>query len=163
MDSAEAGSNPERDSNGSLGGFMIGMNSTGQHRQHGFMLLMACVLSFAALLFAVDFSAPNDKASDDTSRSLPKMLAARQAESTPTAPIRQQSAPASQPMRAILIEAIAAKVKAAYPLGGDTALAVTGTGLSFANAKSAEAERGFQRFPAAQQYFGFARAPPVGA
>ena len=163
MDSAEAGSNPERDSNGSLGGFMIGMNSTGQHRQHGFMLLMACVLSFAALLFAVDFSAPNDKVSDDTSRSLPKMLAARQAESTPTAPIRQQSAPASQPMRAILIEAIAAKIKAAYPLGGDTALAVTGTGLSFANAKSAEAARGFQHFAAAQQYFGFARAPPVGA
>lgn len=163
MNSAETGSNPERDSNESLGSFMIGMNSTGQHRQHGFMLLMACVLSFAALLFAVDFSALNDKTGGDTSRSLHKMLAARQAESTPTAPVRQQSAPAPQPMRAILVEAMAAKIKAAFPLGGDTALAVARAGHPFANAKSAEAGRDFQHFTAAQQYFGFARAPPVSA
>src|SRR5690606_36082897 len=97
---------------------MKGMKNTDQHKQYGFMLFVTCVLSFTAFLFAVDFSILDD----DPVRNHAGGNVARQVEGSLAAPVRQQSAPAPQPMRAILVEAMAAKNKAAYLDGAGTAL-----------------------------------------
>ncbi|NKX15966.1 hypothetical protein HGG75_07450 [Ochrobactrum pseudogrignonense] len=62
------------------------MNNTDQrtdrYHQHGFMLFVTCVLSFAAFMFAVDLSALGDEAC----RTVPKSMAAQQVEDAPAIP-----------------------------------------------------------------------------
>jgi len=138
---------------------MKGMKNTEQHKRHGFMLFVTCVLSFAAFLFAVDFSTlDDDPAKDQSGRIL-----ARQVEGSPTTPVRQQSAPSPQPMRAILIEAIAAKIKAAYLDGTGAALLVATAAILFPKTESARAAQNFRRLAVLQKHFGSARAPPKSA
>lgn len=135
---------------------MKGMNHTGQRKQHGFMLMTAFVLSFAALLFALECSFTDG----ETSRTHSKILAGRQAETAPSVPVRQQSTLTPQPMRAILLEAVAAKPKSAYWSGGSTAyIAADGT-YFFLTGKAAHAKARFQYLRTERPSFGSARAPP---
>ena len=138
---------------------MKGMKNTEQHKQHGFMLFLACVLSFAAFLFAIDFST----ADDDPARGHPGGIVARQVEGSPATPVRQQSTPSPQPMRAILIEAIAAKMKAAHIDGSGAALPVKAAAVFLPRAGSAVAAQKFQHLTILQRHFGSARAPPKSA
>ena len=138
---------------------MKGMTNTEQHKRHGFMLFVTCVLSFTAFLFAVDFSSIDE----DAARSHAGGIAARQVEGSPATPVRQQSTPSPQPMRAILIEAIAAKIKTACLDGTGSALLVASAGLILPDTKSAEAAQNFPRLAVLQRHFGSARAPPKSA
>lgn len=138
---------------------MKGMKNTEQHKRHGFMLFVTCVLSFTAFLFAVDFSTLDD----DAARGHSGGIVARQVEGNPSAPVRQQSTPSPQPMRAILIEAIAAKIKVAYLGSSGAALPVAAATVFLPKTGSAEAARKFQRLAVLQGHFGSARAPPKSA
>lgn len=138
---------------------MKGMTNTEQHKRHGFMLFVTCVLSFTAFLFAVDFSSIDE----DAARSHAGGIVVRQVEGSPATPVRQQSTPSPQPMRAILIEAIAAKIKTAYLDGAGAALLVASAGVLLPETKSAEAAQNFPRLAVLQRHFGSARAPPKSA
>ncbi|ERI14353.1 hypothetical protein ACS5UA_01740 [Brucella sp. RRSP16] len=138
---------------------MKGITNTEQHKRHGFMLFVTCVLSFTAFLFAVDFSSIDE----DAARSHAGGIVARQVEGSPATPVRQQSTPSPQPMRAILIEAIAAKIKTAYLDGTGAALLVASAGVILPETKSAEAAQNFPRLAVLQRHFGSARAPPKSA
>ncbi|OIS95322.1 hypothetical protein [Brucella cytisi] len=138
---------------------MKGMRNTEQHKRHGFMLFVTCVLSFTAFLFAVDFSTPDE----DVARGHSGGIVARQVEGTPTTPVRQQSTPSPQPMRAILIEAIAAKIKAVYLDGTGAALPVAAVAFALPKSAAAKAALNSQRLAVLQRYFGSARAPPKSA
>ncbi|PQA73317.1 hypothetical protein [Brucella oryzae] len=138
---------------------MKGMKNTEQHKRHGFMLFVTCVLSFTAFLFAVDFSTSDQ----DVARAHSGGIAARQVESSRATPVRQQSTPSPQPMRAILIEAIAAKIKTVYLDGTGAALPVTAAAVVFPKSKTANAAQDFQKLTVLQRHFGSARAPPKGA
>ncbi|MFQ0812969.1 hypothetical protein AVM02_11935 [Brucella anthropi] len=138
---------------------MKGMKNTEQHKQHGFMLLLACVLSFTAFLFAVDFSMLDD----DAVRGQSGGIVARQAEGSPATPVRQQSAPSPQPMRAILIEAMAAKIKAAYPDGSGAAFPAAAATVLLPEAGPAATAQELRRLAVLQGHSGSARAPPKSA
>ncbi|MHC5233670.1 hypothetical protein [Brucella sp. LJL56] len=138
---------------------MKGMKNTEQHKQRGFMLFVTCVLSFTAFLFAVDFSTLGE----DVARGQSGGVVARQIEGSPATPVRQQSSPSPQPMRAILIEAMAAKIKAAYLDGTGAALPVAAVAIVFPKANSPESAQNFQRLTVLQRHFGSARAPPKSA
>ncbi|KAB2676771.1 hypothetical protein F9K85_09770 [Brucella tritici] len=138
---------------------MKGMKNTEQHKRHGFMLFVTCVLSFTAFLFAVDFSTLDD----DAARAHSGGIVARQVEGSPATPVRQQSTPSPQPMRAILIEAIAAKIKTAYLDRTGAALPVATAAILLPKTRSAEAAQNFQRLAVLQGHFGSARAPPKSA
>lgn len=138
---------------------MKGMKNTDRHQRHGFMLFVTCVLSFTAFLFAIDFSVLDaDRVHDQ-----PDRIAAKQIDRVPATPVRQQSTPAQQPMRAILIDVIASKVKAAHLDGGKAALPARLPGLPSEIARSAEAVQHFQRLVALRGNFSSARAPPESA
>ncbi|MBB5703826.1 hypothetical protein FHS76_003736 [Ochrobactrum daejeonense] len=138
---------------------MKGMKNTDRHRRHGFMLFVTCVLSFAAFLFAIDFSVLDG----DRVHSQPGRIAARQIDRVPATPARQQSTPAQQPMRAILIDVIASKIKAAHLDGAKAALPAGASDLPSEVARSAEAAQNFQRLTVLRGNFGSARAPPKSA
>ncbi len=135
---------------------MKGMQHIRHAKQHGFMLMTAFVLSFAALLFAVEFSFTDV----DTSRTHSKSLTARQAETTPSAPVRQQSTLTPQPMRAVLFEAVAAKPKSACWGDSSSAQAVSASSCFFPTGHAAYAQARFQHLKAEQPSFASARAPP---
>ncbi len=141
-------------------GLIKGMSNkdrrTVRYHQHGFMLIVTCVVSFAAFLFAIDLSALGG----ETSRALPGKMAAQQIDNAPAIPARQQSTPATQPMRAVLTEAIAAKIKAAYPLGNGDAIATLSHEIVFFNARPAEAAASSRFLRLSQSNHAFARAPP---
>ncbi len=143
----------------SLDNFMMGMNRTGQWKRHGFMLMTACVLSFLAVLFAVEFSFPDA----DTARPHGKIVGSRQAETVPGTPVRQQSTLTPQPMRAILIDAIVAKAKAAHLIGGNVGLATISGSYIFPISKPAQMQARLERLKTEQRSFGSARAPPLSA
>ncbi len=155
----KTGCNPHFGSRESLGDLTKDEKDTRQRRQHGFMLFVTCVLSFTAFLFTVDISSLGDNTADNQ----PRNITSRQAEGSPAAPARQQSAPTPQPMRAILIEAIAAKIKTAWLGGGNSALPVETTGLFIQNVRSAQGTQNFQPLPVSQGHFSSARAPPESA
>ncbi|WP_343314652.1 hypothetical protein AAIB41_05655 [Brucella sp. BE17] len=138
---------------------MKGIYRTGQWKQHGFMLMTACVLSFMAVLFAVEFSFPDA----DMSRTHSKVLGNRQAETSPGTPVRQQSTLTPQPMRAILIEAIVAKAKASHLIGGNVGLATTSGSYILLIGKPAQMQSRLQLIKTEQRSFRSARAPPVSA
>ncbi|APY14572.1 hypothetical protein GJU94_00595 [Brucella sp. 10RB9214] len=154
----KTGSIPRLNSRESLGDLTKGRKKTEQDRQHGFMLFVTCVLSFTAFLFTVDFSS---QAGDALNQ--PRGIAARQAEGSAAAPARQQSTPAPQPMRAILMEAIAAKIKTVWLGDGNAALLTKTAELHVSGNRSAEAAQIFQPLPASRGHFGSARAPPENA
>ncbi|AEW17519.1 Hypothetical protein BSSP1_I0372 [Brucella suis bv. 2] len=93
----------------------------------------------------------------------PRGIAARQAEGSAAAPARQQSTPAPQPIRAILMEAIAAKIKTVWLGDGNAALLTKTAELHVSGNRSAEAAQIFQPLPALRGHFGSARAPPENA
>ena len=130
-----------------------------RHRQYDFMLLVTCVLSFVAFLFAADFSAWGSS----TSRNLSQNTETRQTENVAAAPARQQSAPTPQPVRAILVEAAATKVKATYPDNSNAALPVGKAGFQLFDVRFAGLSCGQERFSASQWNFSSARAPPQSA
>lgn len=130
-----------------------------RYYQHGFMLVVSCVLSFAAFIFAVDLSA----FSNEACRTAPKSMAAQQVEDSPAVPARQQSTPASQPMRAVLAEAIAAKIKAVHPDGNGAALYTLPYDLAFFEAKQVESATGKSFLKLSRSNFASARAPPRNA
>jgi len=132
---------------------------TDRHRQHGFMLFVTCVLSFAAFVFAVDLSALGNEASRNT----PKSMAAQQVADAPAIPARQQSTPVPQPMRAVLAEAIAAKIKAAYPDGNGAGLSVLPSDLAFFDTKPVEAAITNTILRLSRGTHASVRAPPVSA
>ena len=138
---------------------MKGMKNTERHKQHGFMLFLACVLSFTAFLFAVDFPTVDD----NPARLHPVSTVARQVEGSPAKPVRQQSTPSPQPMRAILIEAIAAKMKAAHLDSSGAALPVKVAAVFPPTTSSALATQKFQHLAVMRRHFGSARAPPKAA
>jgi len=131
----------------------------GRYQQHGFMLIVTCVLSFAAFMFAIDLSA----LSDDTCQPSSKNMAAQQVADTPAIPARQQSTPAAQPMRAVLAEAIATKIKAAYPHGNGAGLSTLSNAFAYLDAKSAEAPSITKPLQLVQINRASARAPPQSA
>ena len=135
---------------------MKGMKNTEQHKRHGFMLFVTCVLSFTAFLFAVDFSTLDE----DAARGHSGGIMARQVESSPAPPVRQQSTPSPQPMRAILIESIAAKIKTAYLDRNGSALPGVMVAIVLPKTRSAETALNFARLAVLQRHFGSARAPP---
>lgn len=139
------------------------MNNTDQrtdrYHQHGFMLFVTCVLSFAAFMFAVDLSALGDEAC----RTVPKSMAAQQVEDAPAIPGRQQSTPATQPLRAVLAEAIAAKIKATYPDGNGAGLSAMPRDLAFFDAKPVESARTNAILRLSRSTYAPARAPPRNA
>ncbi|MGC0053280.1 hypothetical protein ACNSPG_09480 [Brucella pituitosa] len=132
---------------------------TDRHRQHGFMLFVTCVLSFAAFMFAVDLSALGDEACRNT----PKNMAAQQVADAPAIPARQQSTPAPQPMRAVLAEAVAAKTKATYPDGNGAGLSASPNELAFFDTKHVEAASATRFLRLSRSTYASVRAPPLRA
>lgn len=130
---------------------------TDRHRQHGFMLVVTCVLSFAAFMFAVDLSVFGDEAC----RNAPKNMAAQQVADAPAIPARQQSTPAPQPMRAVLAEAIAAKIKAAYPDGNGAGLSALPNELAFFGTKHVENASAIRGLRLSRSTYASVRAPPL--
>lgn len=143
---------------------MKGMENTEQHKRHGLMLFVACVLSFTAFLFAVDFSTlDEDVVRGQSGGIVAGGIAGRQVEGGLATPVRQQSTPSPQPMRAILVEAIAAKIKTAHLDSSGAALPVTAATVFLSKADSAVAAQELQRLAVLQRHFGSARAPPKSA
>lgn len=132
---------------------------TDRRHQHGLMLFVTCVLSFAAFMFAVDLSALGNEAFRNT----PKNMAAQQVADAPAIPARQQSTPASQPMRAVLAEAIAAKIKATYPDENGTGLSALPNELAFFEAKPVEAVNAAKFLRLSRSTYASVRAPPLSA
>ncbi|MEJ5083011.1 hypothetical protein [Ochrobactrum sp. MYb379] len=130
---------------------------TDRYYQHGFMLVVTCVLSFAAFLFAIDLSALGG----ETSRALPGKMAAQQIDSAPALPPRQQSTPATQPMRAVLTDAIAAKIKAAYPHGNGDGIATFSSDIVLYDGQPVEAATSPHFLRLSQSSYASARAPPA--
>lgn len=139
------------------------MNNKDQHinrsQQHGFMLVVTCALAFAAFVFAVDLSAFADKAG----RNMPKSMAAQQVADAPALPARQQSTPAPQPMRAVLAETIAVKIKTAYHDGKGAGLQARPNQLAFFDAKPVEAAHTSKFLRVSKSTYAQVRAPPQGA
>ena len=129
---------------------------TDRYYQHGFMLVVTCVLSFAAFLFAIDLSALGGEAS----RGLPGKMAAQQIDSAPALPSRQHSTPATQPMRAVLTDAIAAKIKAAYPHGNGDGIAFFSIQIVVYDGQHVEAATSPHFLRLSQSSYASARAPP---
>lgn len=129
---------------------------TDRYHQHGFMLVVTCVLSFAAFLFAIDLSALGGEAS----RAIPGKMAAQQIDSAPALPTRQQSTPATQPMRAVLTDAIAAKIKAAYPHGNGDGIATFSSEIVVYDGQPVEAATSPHFLRLSQSSYASARAPP---
>ncbi len=120
------------------------MGKDGRWR-HGLMLFVACALSCAAFLFAVDLSAPEGEP-------------ARAGAAAP----RQQSKPVQPPTRAILADVIAAKIKAVQVAGGGALPAVVPC-LALPGDAPAEARAAFRRMVAAPGACVLARGPPARA
>ncbi|MEN5276489.1 hypothetical protein ABE527_06025 [Brucella sp. TWI432] len=130
-----------------------------RYKQHGFMLFVTCVLSFTAFIFAVDLSA----LADDAGQNTPKSMAAQQVADAPAIPTRQQSTPAPQPMRAVLAQAAAAKIKAAHSNGKSAALAAQPNQLAFFDAKPVEAASASKFLRLSRSTYSQVRAPPQSA
>lgn len=123
------------------------------------MLVVTCILSFAAFIFAVDLSS----LADEAGRNTPKSMAAQQVEDAPALPARQQSTPAPQPMRAVLAEAMAAKIKAAYPDGNGPGLQARPNDLVFFEPKPVEAASASRFLRLSRSTYASVRAPPRSA
>ncbi|MFD1199604.1 hypothetical protein ACFQ3K_14965 [Brucella gallinifaecis] len=132
---------------------------TDRYNRHSFMLIISCALSFAAFLFAVDLSA----LSSETCRAQAGTMAAQQLDKSPALPSRQQSTPAVQPIRAVLTELIAAKIKLSSPQGnGDTFIPFSSE-LVLSGGKPVEAATRLRFFTASPGHYACARAPPKTA
>jgi len=129
---------------------------TDRYYQQGFMLVVTCVLSFAAFLFAIDLSALGGEAS----RAIPGKMAAQQVDNAPALPPRQQSTPATQPIRAVLTDAIAAKIKAAYPHGNSDGIATFSSEIVVYDGRPVEAATSPHFLRLSQSSYASARAPP---
>lgn len=129
---------------------------TDRYQQHGLMLVLTCVLSFAAFIFTIDISALGDEACN----TIPRSMAAQQVEDAPAIPARQQSTPATQPMRAVLSEAIAAKLKANFPEGNNAGLSSFSNELAFSSSKPVEAANHARFLEISRSHSASARAPP---
>lgn len=134
------------------------MKSGNLNSQHGFMLLVACALSFTAFLFSVDFSALADEVS--CIRPVKAAMAKVAIQGADGIPVRQQSTPAPQPMRAILVEAVAAKVKATYPDGNGSGLHAGPADLAFLDMEPAEWAGRLRPLGLSSRSDASARAPP---
>ncbi|MBN9044704.1 MAG: hypothetical protein J0H18_03430 [Rhizobiales bacterium] len=133
----------------SLGDWMNGINGRKWRGRHGFMLMMTCVLSLAAFLFAIELTVSLGEAA----RARPGKQAAGQ-ESSPAQQSRQQ------PVRAVVDEAKAFHAKSLWPDGAGPALPPTGLALALDRIESAGTARGARRLAAPLHDGGFARAPP---
>ncbi|MBV2143859.1 hypothetical protein KUG47_10165 [Falsochrobactrum sp. TDYN1] len=127
-----------------------------RYRQHGFMLFVTCVLSLAAVIFAVDFAA----LSDESSRNIPRNNTAQQVEDTSAIPPRQQSASLSQTIRAILVEAASTKIKVAYPGGNSNGLLARSADMAFYDSGPVETAAILRPLKITASYHASARAPP---
>lgn len=119
------------------------------------MLMLTCILSIVALLFASDLSASASRSHVGN--------AGREVQTAPSHSGRQQSMPSEPLTRAILIEAAAAKIKAVQLQDNGNATLPGNVTLSFSYFNAANA--GFYRSYLADQtrLHAAARAPPSAA
>lgn len=90
-------------------------------------------------------------------------MAAHQVEDAPAIPARQQSTPATQPMRAVLSEVIAAKFKAVFSDGSNAALSSLSNEMAFFGTKLVGTANHARFLELSRSNYASARAPPRNA
>lgn len=136
------------------------VDKEGQHcphcRQHDFMLFASCILSFVAILFTAILFAPIDLSPRNTL----EHLALQHNLDTSVAPNRQQTTPSASPMRAILMQTAAAKIKVFSPLENDNNLTVNPVQLAFIGSGTLKRADISSPVSLIKQGFVSARSPP---